>query len=193
MCIIVDANVGHEFYPLSDDARVVYRWLQDGNGVIVVGGRVRRELFNTGFRRIVRTLQLAGRLFQCDDAQVDAQETKVGHEFELRSDDPHVIALARVSRARVLFSRDQDLHADFCNGQILNKPRGRVYQNRSHEHLLRRAANVRSPEAHSLRERANSPLTGCGSHMVRLLGCNKRDVMKFTRISVDPKQMGGVP
>jgi hypothetical protein len=143
MCIIIDANVGNEFGPLTDDARVVYEWVSSG-GRIAAGGRLKTELLKTKFRNLYRQLMLAGRLLEYTTNDVNLVEQEVSRLPDITSDDPHVIALARVSDARTLFSRDVDLHSDFCNHRIL-VPRGRVYQNRSHRHLLRRARECRAP------------------------------------------------
>ena len=144
MCIIVDANTAHEFgRALTEEALAIFEWLMRDGGTIAAGGRVKRELVKTRFRNIYHTLLLAGRLYQYDD-EVDRVEANVMAQLHLRSDDPHVIALARVSLCRLLFSRDQDLHADFCNPTIL-RPRGRVYQGKSHHHLLRSARACRKP------------------------------------------------
>jgi hypothetical protein len=145
MCIIVDANTAHEFgRALTEEALAIFEWLMRDGGTIAAGGRVKRELVKTRFRNIYHTLLLAGRLYQYDDDEVDRVEANVMAQLDLRSDDPHVIALARVSLCRLLFSRDQDLHADFCNPTIL-RPRGRVYQDKSHHHLLRSARACRKP------------------------------------------------
>ena len=65
---------------------------------------------------------------------------------ECASDDEHVIALARVSGARLLFTNDGDLQADFKNPGIINGPRGVIYTTmlkqevtRTHRDLLRRS------------------------------------------------------
>lgn len=145
MCIIVDANVAHEFNaPLTEEASNVYHWLMNDGGVIAAGGKLKRELVATNFRNIYQALLLAGRLYQYDDNEVDRAEVRIVKKGGLRSNDPHVIALARVSRCRLLFSRDQRLHADFSNPRVL-RPRGRVYQDQSHEHLLRTARPCRKP------------------------------------------------
>ena len=57
-----------------------------------------------------------------------------------QSNDDHILALARASGARLLFSRDADLAQDFKNRIFLNEPRGSVYKKRAHAHLLRSAA-----------------------------------------------------
>ena len=59
------------------------------------------------------------------------------------SDDQHVIALAQVSGARLLFSNEPNLHRDFKSKRLIDKPRGKVYSNKeskdlskAHEKLL---------------------------------------------------------
>lgn len=143
MCIIIDANVGNEFVPLTDDARGVFEWLMAG-GRVAAGGRLKTELLKTKFRDIYQTLLLAGRLVEYAANEVNRMEKKVKNANACTSNDHHVIALARVSDARTLFSRDVELHADFCNRRLLS-PRGRVYQNPSHRHLLRTARECRNP------------------------------------------------
>jgi hypothetical protein len=145
MCIIVDANVAHEFRgTFTDEALAIRDWLIEDGGIIAAGGRLKKELLRTSFKNIYLTLLQAGRLYQYDDKEVSRAEASVNAKQNTRSDDAHIIALAQVSLCRVLFSRDQDLHSDFCNPQILS-PRGRIYQDKSHEHLLRTARACRKP------------------------------------------------
>ena len=145
MCIIIDANVAHEFTPPTEDAQVVLTWLTRKGGVIAVGGKLKRELLTVAkFRALYQRLVQAGRLYRYDDNEVDGAESKVRRELALVSDDHHVIALAQISHCRVLFSRDRELHTDFRNPNVL-EPRGRVYQRRRHRHLLRNASPCRLP------------------------------------------------
>lgn len=46
---------------------------------------------------------------------------------ERQSDDPHILALAVVSGARLLYSNDRLLQHDFKNLALINQPRGKVY------------------------------------------------------------------
>jgi hypothetical protein len=54
----------------------------------------------------------------------------------VRSNDLHVLGLACASGARILFSRDEPLHADFKNKHIIPQPRGKIYTSKKHERLL---------------------------------------------------------
>ena len=85
--------------------------------------------------KMLRQLDQAGRAKAVPDAPVDARMKLVAPQCV--SDDPHIIALALVSGARLLCSLDQALHTDFTNPKLINSPRGNVYQNATHEHLVR--------------------------------------------------------
>ena len=61
-----------------------------------------------------------------------------------QSDDAHVIALAQVSNARLLYTRDRNLQQDFKNKGLLDNPRGKIYSAPSHKHLLRKGLCRRS-------------------------------------------------
>lgn len=57
--------------------------------------------------------------------------------FDLNSNDPHALALAKISGARLLFTDDLALRKDFKDRKILGKgKRGQVYSKKSHKHLL---------------------------------------------------------
>ena len=120
-------------------------WLDSGRGVLVVGGHLRRELGE--YRRFQVWLETAiqfGRARQIDDARID-RETEEVTARNIRSDDPHILALARISGARLLFTNDHALQQDFQNREIITGTRGRIYTTverndvrRTHRNLLRR-------------------------------------------------------
>ncbi len=58
---------------------------------------------------------------------MDEREEKLLQEETCRSNDTHVIALAQISGARLLYSNDMALHKDFRNKSLIDKPRGKVY------------------------------------------------------------------
>jgi rRNA-processing protein FCF1 len=66
-----------------------------------------------------------------------ARERQWVSQKSLKSNDDHIIALARASGARVLLSNDRDLWDDFRNNKLLSRPPGRIYRKRAHSHLLR--------------------------------------------------------
>lgn len=145
MSLIIDANCASAALsePTHADFAPLMRALTEGRAKLVVGGRLRAEYARLPpVLRVFRTLNQAGRAVSVPDSAVDAEETLVTDTFELKSDDPHILALARVTRSRLLCSRDQALHADFTNPTIINKPRGSVYQDLSHEPLIRKCCKT---------------------------------------------------
>lgn len=133
MCAIVDANAAHEVFGSSDEQPTgagegFFRWLNSGKGKLVVGGKLKEELGRVPkFRMWATQAQLSGRLISKEKDSIDQEAKKIKENSILQSDDSHIIALAQVSGARLLFSNDRDLQKDFKNPAIINEPRGKVY------------------------------------------------------------------
>jgi len=134
MCAILDANAAHEVFgsnagQATEAGRGFFQWLKDGKGNLGVGGKLKQELDQgvPGFRMWAGQAILAGQLVNVDDHRVNDQTKDVKKHGDLKSDDPHVIALAQVSGARLLFSNDEKLHEDFGNPEVINHPRGKIY------------------------------------------------------------------
>ena len=139
MCAIVDANVAGRFFDSPPDPELLplWKWIDDGKGVLVVGGRLLDELeaINRA-AEVIRTWAQAGLVGLVPKEEVEAETRAVEATGRCVSDDEHIIALARASGARLLCSADQSLHADFRNRELISDPRGAIYQNSSHTHLL---------------------------------------------------------
>lgn len=144
MCIIIDANRAASIFPSADRKRdpasqPIIDWLyrsKGATGALVYGGKLADELANveTAWRAVL-ALKRAGRAFEFPADAVKNEERTVAPAC--KSDDPHVIALARVSGARVLYSEDTTLHEDWKNLALVAKPRGVIYRSTAHRHLLR--------------------------------------------------------
>ena len=130
MCAIVDVNVASEVFgnPRPPAGRVFLEWLESPRGQLVVGGRLRAELSRNA--RLLGWLKSAtrfGRVRTVSDDDVDERENRLRREGVCTSNDEHVLALALVSGARLLYTNDNALIADFKNREIVADPRGRVY------------------------------------------------------------------
>ena len=145
MCAIVDANVAGEVFgkEVSPAGREFFNWLNDGRGRLVVGGKLLKELEGRqDFRKWASAATLAGRLTTLNVDQVKERTREIEHEAKHSSNDPHVLAVAQIGRARLLFTNDRALGRDF--GRDLIDPRGRIYHtrdnkgfSRTHKRLLR--------------------------------------------------------
>ena len=137
MCAIVDADKAAQFFSIPPDNGLLplWNWIERGSGSLVLGGQLEDELSLIGnTARAILVWARRGRVHIANRDAVDKDQQRIaGH---CRSNDAHIIALARATGARLLCSNDSDLHDDFGNPSLVSNPRGRVYQNATHAHLL---------------------------------------------------------
>ncbi len=142
MCAIIDSNVRDELVKKRPSA--IGKYFRDRISgpkrslKLVVGGKLLRELGGSEQvkRWIIEGIR-SGYVMACNDQEVD----KVAEDIvdQCHSNDPHIIALAQVSGARLLFTRDHKLMADFCNRELLGgHVPGRVYTDASGRRTLGR-------------------------------------------------------
>ena len=131
MCAIVDTNVANEvFGPSPPPAGEKFlNWINKGSGRLVVGGELLEELVSgtPDFRKWAAMAVNSAKMRIENKGRVDARTEELRDEQTLKSNDPHVIALAQLSGARLLYSNDVDLNDDFRNKSLINNPEGRVY------------------------------------------------------------------
>ena len=142
MCIIIDANSLGAFLtdPVKKDAAPIRNWLANSGGRIIVstGGAFKREV-GQKLRSRLTTYVRAGQARVIPAEQFVADEQMLRTRADLRSDDPHVLALARMTGARLLYTADANLIKDFKDKKFIDKPRGKVYSSASNSNLLTRA------------------------------------------------------
>ncbi len=134
MCIILDANLFSEYLQNTPDMAPVRQWLEGskrrrGKLAYSPTAKFRAEVRRHPFRDKLVELRRAGLLKEIPTAKVAEEEDKLP---DLKSDDPHVVALAVAGRVSVLVSKDRDLHQDF-KGVVKG---GKVYQTAKHRRLL---------------------------------------------------------
>ncbi|MCY4278123.1 MAG: hypothetical protein OXE81_09860 [Gammaproteobacteria bacterium] len=130
MCAILDANVTSEVFgkEQSHAGQKFRDWLKTGNSFLVMGGKLADELTHDHrFREwSIQAIQY-GKLRLFDRGEVEKRTDELQRSDVCRSDDAHVIALAQISGARLLFSNEPDLHKDFKSKHLIDGPRGKVY------------------------------------------------------------------
>ena len=140
MCAILDNDVvglvfGKDRPPA---AQAFFTWIDSGRGRLVVGGKLLRELDGTReFRRWRRQAVLAGRIRLLNDEAVDGRASELERQGACRSRDWHVVAIAQLSGARLLYSNDDALRDDFRDRTLIGGLRGRVYSTRCQKELTR--------------------------------------------------------
>ncbi|MCY3594933.1 MAG: PIN domain-containing protein [Bacteroidetes bacterium] len=131
MCAIVDASVVSQVFGTkrTEAGEEFFRWIDSNtNGRLVVGGKLSEELEKVSeFHRWAREAALSGKMRVINKDQVDRTEEDLRMSLVCSSNDAHVIALAQVSGARLLYSNDNKLQRDFNNKDLISNPRGKVY------------------------------------------------------------------
>ena len=138
MCAIVDANVANEvFGPNPTPAgEMFFNWLNRGSNRLVAGGQLLEELEGSGshFRDWAREVVRSGHMKILNENKVRERTTQIEREKQHTSNDPHVLALAQLSGARLLYSNDGDLQRDFKDRKLI-KPQGTVYSTRENKNF----------------------------------------------------------
>ena len=130
MCVIVDNSVSHHVFTAtpSEAAQQLLKWIDSGQSRFVVGGQLLHELKgNSTFRSWMNEALKRGTARRIGPAKVTARVRILRQNSQMRSNDTHVIALAQLSGARLLFSDDRALNRDFENTDLIHSPNGSVY------------------------------------------------------------------
>ena len=143
MCLlIVDANVAPRVLLPTGDAQFdalhrAFFGVRRPNPILVYGGHLTTEYARSAaMMRALRELDRAGRAQAASDIDVNDEAGRIAQTGLAGSDDPHILALARITGARVLCSADKALRDDFRNRAILDGPRGKLYSRSSHKNVL---------------------------------------------------------
>jgi predicted nucleic acid-binding protein len=138
MCLIIDSNIVHKVFLSPDpDYQPLKKALDDRGATLVYGGELRREYLKMAkFIKRLRLLDQSGAAKIFPDALIDSHTGAVVAAGGYKSNDPHVLALAIVTGARLLCSDDDALSDDFKNKKLIDNPRGNVYRRAAHAHLI---------------------------------------------------------
>ena len=108
----------------------VINWInKNGSVAFSFTKRIEKEFDGTYIEKI-NELRDLGKLKNVDDRMVD-NESKILEKLNLESDDPHLLALAKVANVKVMITKDQKLRNDFKK-----QLKGKIYQNKKHKKLL---------------------------------------------------------
>lgn len=136
MCAILDANAADQmFHPGScETGQTFLEWVEAERGRLVIGGKIKEELDRTKAQKWLKEAISSGIAKSFNVNEISTEERNLRNKC--KSDDSHIIALARISGARLLYSHDKRLHEDFKNKDLLDQPRGKIYSDVSHQSLL---------------------------------------------------------
>lgn len=137
MCILIDANQAHSFRdPKCPNGRPVMDWVRAKHAKVVVGGKLSVELVKSGCGKVIEELARVGLTITLDGNRLMERTQLLVKQKALSSDDPHMIAAAQLSGARLLYSADNKLIADFKAKAHISNPRGKVYKTARNVDLL---------------------------------------------------------
>ena len=156
MCAIIDANVANEVFGTTQTpaGKRLFDWINEGQSRLVIGGKLTGELNRASakFAQWAKRAILFGKIRSVDSNEVALGANRLRKSGKCVSNDMHVISLAQVSGARLLFSNDHGLREDFGNRELINKPRGKIFSTlksgkltKTHSDLLARTDLCRAP------------------------------------------------
>ena len=139
MCIIIDTNKMPAFLkgPSSEDMQPIHTWLsiRGGSFVYTTYGTYGEELKTVKDRLSVYVRN--GHAHLVDKSKIIPEENKLQAIDKHKSNDIHILALARASGARLLYTGDKALMVDFRKREIINNPKGKIYSGSRNKNLLR--------------------------------------------------------
>ena len=117
MCAIVDTNVISEVMSGKTEAGIKFKdWLENRKGRLVVGGKLLEELLkDNNFKLWFMEMRRSDVVEQIKKELIRIRQINLDRRNDLKSNDSHVLALAIVSGARLLYTNDGDLKKDFSN------------------------------------------------------------------------------
>ena len=141
MCAILDNDIAYQVFgdgrpPAGEE---FFNWIDSGRGRLIAGGKLLEELDRTkNFSVWWKQAVLAGLAELVDSDAVRQETTQLAEQKACRSNDPHVVALAIVGGARLVYTNDRKLQRDFGDRQLINGPPGRVYSTLKSGNFTRR-------------------------------------------------------
>ena len=130
MCAIIDVNIAHEIFGDNrpEAGASFFKQIDSGELRVAIGGKLREELYKQSYaQRWFKDAIRSNIIRNVDDKAVNNLAKKLERQRVCESDDQHIIALAKQSGARLLYSNDIDLRKDFTNKALIDQPRGKIY------------------------------------------------------------------
>jgi len=138
--MILDSDTVHRVFPEpTADYQPIFDAISTKTIQLVYGGDLTAEYQRISyFWRILRRLDQAGSAHQESTGPIVADAAVIRATGFCTSNDFHILALARIGKARLLCTQDNNLMQDFTNHRIIANPRGNIYRTANHAHLINR-------------------------------------------------------
>ena len=124
MCIVIDANTFSKVFNVKDSSHSEFEpvldWIEKGKGKLVFGGSTYINEIGVRQRRILLEYKKQGKVVTLDKSLVDSEEGVVKKLHTHKDfDDPHMVAIFRVSRCLLFCSGDKRANR-FIKNQVKN-------------------------------------------------------------------------
>ena len=141
MCVIIDASVVSQVFGerRTQAGSLLLKRIQQKQVRLAVAGKLTVELSkNENFKMWLDEARRSPHMLVKDisDDKVNNRASYLEKNHFCKSDDEHIIALAQISGARLLYSDDKNLRKDFKKEDLINNPQGKIYSKPNHIHLL---------------------------------------------------------
>ena len=134
MCMILDADMWGRFPEEKKDKDLlpVRKWLEKQNGKLVYSDheQFQKEL-TKDYKETLKGYFQSGKARFFPKKEVEREITVLRKNSNPKSNDLHILGLAKIAKVKVLCTGDKKLHQDFKD--ILD---GSIYQKAEHRHLL---------------------------------------------------------
>lgn len=141
MCIIVDINTfSHVFVPGSDEYShfsPIGKHIRSNKSKLIVGGA--KFLSELKFLAILSELKKADQLVVANSEEVDSMQKLIEEKImDPAFNDQHIVALASVSRARLVVTKDNNLQKHLRARAFYNRgfDRPNIYNQQSPSSLI---------------------------------------------------------
>ena len=145
MCAILDASARDDVFGTARTAAGThfFEWLETAQARLVLGGKLTEELASSDtFVRWAEVAVSDGRVKTIREDVIESEVRVLADNWSGRSNDQHVIALARVSGARILYAHDRNLGEDFRDPVLVPSSHGRLYPTGESENAARHRRNL---------------------------------------------------
>ena len=127
MCAIVDASGAEDVFGKDrpEIGIAFFNWIEE-HGHIVTGGKLTREIRSScpNFILWAQEAERTRKLIKISKSNINVEMNKITKNRYLRSNDTHVLAIARAGEARLLYSNDKPLLEDFVDSRFIRRPQG---------------------------------------------------------------------
>ena len=132
MCMILDNDTWGDFLKQKPDMQPIHKWLEQKNGKLIYSNHQGFQELSEKYQQSLRDYHRAGKAHRVSGEEVEKEirEIKKKHDIE-KSNDSHILGLAKASNVTVLCTKDKLLHKYFK--KIIG---GSIYQNKNHQRLL---------------------------------------------------------